>query len=151
MSSSTVAKEGKTSSLYRVLESNNRPTLLKLVKVARLAILEEDTSDQHFTMFAPSDESLRGLESLDVGSLRHLLGEHLVPDTKMGFDDFEDGMELTNLNGNSLIISKTVNQELMVGGAAVVKSPDHKVGGPDGSVVHLVQGSIFPFLSPTAQ
>jgi len=124
-------------------------TLLAAVTVADASVLEMlEDNDAQYTVFAPNNDAFTAaLEEMGVDAgtlladqenLTNILSYHVVEGVYTT-EDLEDGMELTTLQGGTLVISVD-GDEVTVNGAPVVTADVTASNG----VVHIIDGVLMP-------
>jgi len=124
------------------------PTLSTLVAAVQAAELVEALSDENaeFTVFAPTNEAFAAIQDTvdtlllpeNQEDLQNVLQYHVVP-FEVTSADLSDGMEVTALNGDILVISIT-DGVVMVNGAEVVIADVETSNG----VVHVIDTVLVP-------
>ena len=124
------------------------PTLSTLVAAVQAAELVEALSDENaeFTVFAPTNEAFAAIQDTvdtlllpeNQEDLQNVLQYHVVSGKVMS-TDLSDGMEVTALNGDTLVISIT-DGVVMVNGAEVVIADVETSNG----VVHVIDTVLVP-------
>ncbi len=142
---STLAEEPATPStteaaiealnLVGVLAADGRfSTLLGLLDGADLTAELEGSGP--FTLFAPTDEALEGVDVGDDDALRALLLRHVAPGLLADTDLFPVADTLEMLSGDTVVLS--VDPAPSIGGAAIVETNLVASNG----VIHVVAGPV---------
>ena len=124
------------------------PSLSTLVAAVQAAELVEALSDEdaEFTVFAPTNDAFAAIQDTvdtlllpeNQEDLQNVLQYHVVP-FEVTSADLVDGMEVTALNGDTLVISIT-DGVVMVNGAEVVIADVMTSNG----VVHVIDAVLVP-------
>lgn len=127
------------------VETSSLSTLVAAVQAADLVEALSDESAE-LTVFAPTNEAFAAIQdTVDVlllpenqADLQNVLQYHVVSGKVMS-TDLSDGMEVTALNGDTLVISIT-DGVVMINGAEVVIADVETSNG----VVHVIDTVLVP-------
>ena len=144
-SSSTKMMEGKPDIVATAMKAGKFTTLVTAVKAAGL--VEALQSEGPFTVFAPTDEAFKKIDSATIQDLlkpenkeklKSILTYHVVPGKVMAADVVKlEGAK--TLNGKEVAI-KVTDEGVMVDGAKVTKT-DIECGN---GVIHVIDSVIMP-------
>jgi len=136
------------SSLNIVETAVATPALSTLVAAVQAAELEEVLSDEtaEYTVFAPTNDAFAAIqETVDSlllpenkSDLQNVLQYHVVAGRVMS-TDLSDGMEVTALNGDTLVIT-IEDGKVMINGAEVIIADVETSNG----VVHIIDTVLVP-------
>ena len=124
------------------------PSLSTLVAALQAADLVEALSDENveFTVFAPTNEAFAAIQDTvdtlllpeNQSDLQNVLQYHVVVGKVMS-TDLSDGMEVTALNGDTLVVT-IEDGKVMINGAEVVIADVETSNG----VVHVIDTVLVP-------
>ena len=130
-----VSLQGSTL-MENIISSKQRPLLTQLLTQAGLVPTLSGSGP--FTLFAPSEEALRKIQSENPERLREILSNHIVQGT-FTCADLKEGVPMPTLSGKTITIMRKKDR-VLVNGVEVT----HKDNSANNGVMHQVADVIMP-------